>query len=201
MSIVRTVAPAWPVVTLEEARQWCRVDALGSPPTHEDDELIMNMCVQPAIDELDGVDGWLGRALVTQTWRMKLPSFPAGCIRLPLPPLQSVTGIVYLDRDGATQTLAPSAYQVIVDDEPGRIQPVYGTIWPTARAQSGSVAITFVAGYGAPSAVPQIIKNYILHRAAQSYAQREAVISGTIIAEVPFVRANLESIRYRGGWP
>lgn len=199
MRLHRLTPPAAPVLTLEEAREQIRVDRIETAPIAAEDALI-EAFVQSATDELDGRDGWLGRALVTQTWRMTLDAWPAGgVIEVPLPPLQSVTSIVYVDEGGATVTLAPSAYRVITDGEPGLIEPVYGTRWPAVRRQTGPIAITFVAGYGNAAAVPEIIKQYIRHRIGQFYEHREAVIAGTIIAEVPHVRHSLENIRFRGG--
>src|SRR5688572_5605311 len=46
-------------------------------------------------------------------WELTLDAFPAGrIIDIPLRPLVSVESIVYVDRDGAEQTLAASSYTV-----------------------------------------------------------------------------------------
>ncbi|HSH41802.1 MAG TPA: hypothetical protein VK973_06725, partial [Arenicellales bacterium] len=57
-SLIRIAEPDEPVLSLEQARAQCRVDAWGSPAVHPDDELLQAY-VQAATDELDGVDGWL----------------------------------------------------------------------------------------------------------------------------------------------
>jgi uncharacterized phiE125 gp8 family phage protein len=54
-------------------------------------------------------ESFQGRAYVTQTWELYLDMFPPGCIKVPLPPLQSVTFIKYKDNSGALQTLDPTA--------------------------------------------------------------------------------------------
>ena len=184
-----------PVLSLEEARLHVRVDAEGSPPTHPDDTLIQDY-VQAATNEIDGVEGWLGRALVTQSWRLRLDYFPAWEIRLPLPPLQSVDAITYVDGDGVEQTLATANYRVVTSDsDPGRVEPAYGLSWPATRAQSGAVAITYTCGYGAPADVPEAIRTYVRLRLGQFYEHRELVAMGVTVAPVPYLRDSLESFR------
>lgn len=199
MGLHRVTAPAAPVFTLEEARAHLRVDLIDPVAEGPDDSLIEDF-IQAATDEIDGRDGWLGRALITQTWRLYLDGFPAGRISLPLPPLQSVDSIKYLDAEGTQVTLSPSAYRVSPFKDPGYVEPVYNTAWPSTLPVSDAVEITFTAGYGASGAsVPGVIRQYLRHRVGQFYEHREAVIAGTIVSEVPHVRSSLESIRYRGG--
>ena len=51
-------------------------------------------------------------ALITQTVEVKLDgSGAAYALELPMPPLQSVESITYVDPDGAEQMLDPSAYK------------------------------------------------------------------------------------------
>lgn len=119
------------------------------------------------------------RAFVTQTYSLYLDRFPGGCeavapsdgyeyqryasgreIRLPRPPLQSVTWIKYYDAAGVQQTLDPSAYYVATGSEPGRIRPV--TYWPATQVRPEAVEVRFVAGYGGASAVPAAAKAAIL---------------------------------------
>jgi uncharacterized phiE125 gp8 family phage protein len=181
-----------PVLSLEEARLHLRVDAAGG--VHPDDTLIQSY-VQAATDELDGGDGWLGRALCTQQWRLTLDAFPAGAIKLPLPPLQTLDGISYVNVDGSAQLLSPSAYRVLDWSDPARVEPVYGASWPTTRGQAGAVSITFTCGFGSPDEVPELIRNYIRLRLGQYYENRELVAMGVTIAEIPFLRDSLENFR------
>jgi uncharacterized phiE125 gp8 family phage protein len=124
---------------------------------------------------LDGRDGILGRALVTQTWDLRLPCFPA-VIELPLPPLQSVTSISYVDANGDTQTLSPSGYQVsgIGGSQRACIAPAYGTRWPVTRDVPEAITVRFVAGYP-DDGVPPAIKQAIMEMVADLWANRETV--------------------------
>lgn len=199
MGLHRVTAPAAPVFTLEQAREHLRVDLIDPVAEGPDDALIVDF-VAAATDEIDGRDGWLGRSLITQTWRLYLDGFPPSRIGLPLPPLQSVDSIKYLDGEGTQITLSPSAYRVGPFKDPGYVEPAFNTAWPATLPVGDSVEITFTAGYGATGAdVPQVIRQYLRHRVGQFYEHREAIIAGTIISEVPHVRSSLESIRYRGG--
>lgn len=156
MRLTLVTPPAGEPISLLEARLQLRLDAAGSPPEHPDDAAVMAF-ISAVRQHLDGPSGILGRALMTQTWRLDLPGFPpdGAAIPLPLPPLRSVDAIVYLDDTGAPITLPPSSYETVTDDRgPGVVRPPFGGAWPRARAQEDAVRITFTAGYGAASAVP-----------------------------------------------
>jgi hypothetical protein len=108
-----------------------------------------------------------------------------GVIDIPLPPLQAVSSVQYLDFQGNTQTVSPSAYNVSVGMG-GRIQPQYSTVWPISRPTIDSVFITFTAGMG-PTAdtVPDNIRTAILMFAAHLYENREAVSADGTFTAVP----------------
>ncbi|WP_254509884.1 head-tail connector protein [Anatilimnocola floriformis] len=127
---------------------------------------------------------FLRRQLMPATWRMSLDCFPAE-MRLPLPPLQSVTSITFVDGNGTTQTVASDTYYVDSTTEPGRIVPV--GCWPTARNQPGAVKVTFVAGY---DTVPATVTTAIKMLAAHYYEHREAVNEGGL-TEVPMAVESL----------
>lgn len=144
-------APAAPAVTLAEFKALLKVE-------YDDDDDRLQAHLDAAIAEVDGYAGQLGRALVTQTWVMRLPAFPA-CreIALPLPPLQSVESVTYYDTDGVQQTLSPSAYEVC-DGAAARLVLVNGETWPANAVRARAVEITFVCGYGAADDVPGDLK-------------------------------------------
>lgn len=100
-------------------------------------------------------------------------------IRVPLAPLVSVDSLQYLDTDGVLQTLAPSAYKVDTFGEPSKIVPAYATGWPATRTEINAVQVTFTAGYGAASAVPEGIKRWMLLMVGALYENREMVAAMT----------------------
>lgn len=112
------------------------------------------------------------RAFITQTWSLFLDEFPAGGdeIRLPKPPLQSVTWIKYYDADGDLQTLDAATYFAATASEPGRIWPAAGSYWPAVQSgRPEAVEVRFVAGYGAagtdcPKTVQEAIRLIVVDR-------------------------------------
>jgi uncharacterized phiE125 gp8 family phage protein len=148
-----TTPPTAELLTLDQAKAHLKVDA-------NDDDNEIQAAIAAAVAHLDGYAGQLGRALAPQTWTLYLDRFPCGAgslrdprrrpgnvIRLPLPPLISVDSIHYLDSTGVTQTLGPSAYQVLAGER-AEVWPAYGTTWPGTRCQPRAVAIAFTCGFG-----------------------------------------------------
>lgn len=183
-SLIRTAAPGSDF--LEDERVWghLRVPLWGSPPEPEDKTQIA-IYRDGVQAHLDGVDGILGRALITQTWQMKLKRFPIGkgAITIPLPPLQAVTSIEYVDGDGDELTLDSNLYQVVNRGKhKSRITPAWGQTWPSTRDQEDAVTVTFVAGYGdAASDVPVSLINAGLLLVADLYGHREAQSFGSMV--------------------
>lgn len=174
MGLILKTAPGTEPLTLAEAKLHCKVDGT------DDDTLITALIVAAR----QQAEHRTGRALITQQWEYTLESFPAR-IDLPMPALVSVQSVKYLDENGALQTLASTEYQVVISELVGYIQPAYGKSWPSCRVQPDSVVVAYTCGYGDAAAVPVSIKSWIKMAVATLYSQREAIITGTIVAEVP----------------
>jgi uncharacterized phiE125 gp8 family phage protein len=123
----------------------------------------------------------LRRALIAQTWEKYLDQFPYWTWPIPLPPLQSVTYIRYVDDNGVQQTLSPSLYVVDGISSPARITPSFGNTWPISLAINNSVWIRFSCGYANAAAVPTPIKQWMLMHLASLYEQREQMSLGGAI--------------------
>ncbi len=149
------------------------------------DEAIFEDYLEVAIARLDGRNGLLGRCLITQVWKLTLPWFPPEIV-VPLPPLQSVDQIVYIDDDGNEQTLDSSGYAVYGTD-PATIKPAHGTSFPSTRlTHLEAVSITFTAGYGDSMAdVPQPIRQAIAMDVGHLDQHRETVLVGQTVNEIP----------------
>lgn len=108
-------------------------------------------------------------------------------LELPLPPLQQVTQITYVDPTGATPTLDPSQYLVDDASQPARIYPAYGTSWPATRAQRNAIAVRIVTGYPDAASVPPTMKGAIKKFVAHFYENREPVsaVAGVTPYELP----------------
>ncbi|WP_417624956.1 head-tail connector protein [Paremcibacter congregatus] len=180
MDVVLTTAPEEPLVTLAEAKKQLRViDGFT------DDDTYITGLVSAAESYLDGREGVLGRALVTQTWTGTLDArFPSE-IKVPLPPLQAVTSIKYIDQSGVQQTLDASMYDVITNTEPGLIVPAFGQCWPSVRCQRQAIEVVFVAGYGIASEVPKRVHRAVLFLVGHWYTSRVPVNIGNIVNDIP----------------
>ncbi len=114
---------------------------------HDEDDVALTSFINAAIDYADGAGGYLGRALVDQTWDLYLDAFPVNQIEMPLPPLIEVLGVFYLDGAGAEQEMDASGYVVDSFSDPGRIVLTANGSWPTLSATTNAVRVRFRAGY------------------------------------------------------
>jgi uncharacterized phiE125 gp8 family phage protein len=163
-------APTTEPVTVTEAKAQVRQDSTA------DDTYIASLIATARQD----VEGFINRALVSQTWELYLDAWPChSYLDLPLPPLQSITSITYVDSSGTTATFASSNYYVDILREPGRVYLKPNASWPAVALQIvNGVIVKFVAGYGAAAAVPDRIKQGILLRVGELYEKREDNVSG-----------------------
>lgn len=165
-SLRRTAAPAVEPVTLVEAKAHCRVDSTA------DDALITNLITTAR--EL--VEDYIDRALVTQRLVMKFDKFDSE-VELPRPPMASsgtVTAvtITYTIADGSTTTLPTTQYRVDRDSTPGRIRTIYNGSWPATLLDANAITVTWWAGYGSASDIPQRVKSAMLMTILELYEKR-----------------------------
>ncbi|MEP3125041.1 MAG: head-tail connector protein, partial [Nisaea sp.] len=173
-----------------------RVDLIGGA-TAPDDANDIAAFLDSAVGYLDGASGILNRALLTQKWELRLDRF-GPCIEIPLPPLQSVDEIRYIDTAGADQTVPPVGYRVIENGEmPAEVVPAYGASWPSVLSTPQAVTVAFTCGYGAAEDVPGPIKQAIKLMVGEWHKNREATV-GQSLTELPLgVKALLASFRVR----
>ena len=200
MPIQLVTPPTEEPVSLLEAKLHLRVDF------DEDDMLIASLITAAR----QAAETLTGRQLTTARWKQVLDCFPgpslmgvpAGqtftlpghAILLAKAPVQSVVSINYLDMASVNQTMPALTYTVDTACEPARITPVFGQIWPICLPQIGAVSVTFDAGYGTASQVPEGIKSWIKLRLGSLYAHREevAALSRGRIESLPFIDGLLD---------
>jgi uncharacterized phiE125 gp8 family phage protein len=147
-----------------------------------DDDPMLVECVK---DAERYVEDYTQRQLLTATWTLTLDCFPEYEIKLPRPPLQSITSIAYVnDSDGTNSTLSTTAYRVSTNGLLGRITPNYNDTWPTPRAVTDAVTITFVAGATAVADVPREAIRAAKLLVAHYYANRTAVIATGAVPQI-----------------
>jgi len=203
MPLQLVTPPAGEPVSLAEAKQHLRMDG-------GDDDLLIGSLITAA---RQAAETKTGRQLITARWKLVLDAFPepslmqsatgasfslpGHAILLAKCPVQSVVSIEYLDMNGATQVMPSGDYVLDVACEPARITPVFGKTWPPTLPQMGAVSVTFDAGYGAASAVPEGLKSWIKLRVGSLYGHREemSVLTRGRIDPLPFVDGLLDGFK------
>lgn len=181
MGLILITAPATEPVTLTEAKAHLRV-------TGADDDTYITALITMARQY---AEVFTRRALITQTWDLYLDAFPDYDIALPMPDLQSVTSVTYVDTDGVSQVLSSALYQVDLASIRGRIAPAYNEEWPDTREETyGAVKVRFVCGYGAASAVPETIKGAMKLLIGHWFENRMEATAETI-KQIPMGANNL----------
>jgi len=166
-SLKRTAGPVVEPVSLADAKAHCRVDASA-------DDALMQGYITTA---REWVEDYIDRALVTQQLVMKLDAFPPE-IELPRPPMiasgtATAVTITYVTGEaGGTATLAASEYRIDRDSTPGAIRTLYAGSWPSHLIDQNAVTVTWWAGYGDPTTVPQRVKSAILMCVHELYEKR-----------------------------
>lgn len=167
---IKTAPSAEPILSAE-AKLWLKLDSDTT------DDTIVASLIKAARIYCEAITG---RALITQTWYYYLDSFPyENFIKLPKPPLQSVTSIKYTDSNGTLTTMSASDYSVDTDSFVGRIVLNYGKSWPVATlATKNPIVIEYICGYGAAGTnVPDDILTGIKVDIADMYQNRQSDIS------------------------
>lgn len=195
MGLKLVTGPASDPVDLDEAKAHVREDS-------DDFNDQIEAFITAAVQRVDGPRGFLGRALIDQTWDYYLDGFPCylvspggrrySQIEIPLPPLIEVLGVFYTDSSGVEQTLSSSRYVVDSASEPARIALKSSASWPTTDCSMNSVRIRFRAGYidatNSPAVenVPKPIKVAILMHVGDMFQNRESTIIGDSVDKLPW---------------
>ncbi len=138
-------APLGRVVTLQEAKQQCRVD---QDITIDDAEItrLIDLAQEFTEQLVSGHRQWLPAVydLPLYDWPWCEP------LRLPRPPLLAVLSVSYYDGNDASQTLATTVYRTRTPwKQPGTVELIYGQTWPALSSyRSHPVTVRFLAGYG-----------------------------------------------------
>jgi uncharacterized phiE125 gp8 family phage protein len=162
MKLKMITAPTAMPVTLDEAKAFFRV--VG---TAQDAEItrVINMATEQA-------ENITNRQLNTATYEGYLDAFPA-LVKIPKPPLVSVTKVEYIDVDGVTQSFT----DFVVDD---KVEPAvlrFDSVPTDVKDEINSVIVTFQCGY---ATVPASIQSYVLNTALTRFENREGEVVGTI---------------------
>lgn len=164
MALELTSAPAEEPVSTDDAKTQLRVE------TDDDDDLIANLISTARIE----AEWYTRRAFITQSWTLWLDHWPvSGIVRIPLPPLISVSSVSTYSTGDVETVLDSDTYRTDTASAPARLQ-IKNALSPpvvTLRAING-VSIAYTAGYGDADDVPAAICQAIQIRVADLYANR-----------------------------
>jgi len=163
------------------------VDVVKSGGTSVEDTLLSRLITAAR----EYCESFQNRAFITQTWYLWLDAWPVE-IKVPLPPLLSVTSIKYYDTTNAEATMTASDYYADTNSTPGRVVLAWGKTWPgTTLRPANGICVEFVCGYGATSAsVPAAVRQAMLLLIGHLYENREAV-SEKPLTQVPMAVESL----------
>lgn len=196
MSFIRTTEPPIEPVSLTDMKTHLRITAFDE----NDDISGLITLARQHIEEICSI------SIIQQTWDYFLDSFPlhnSAAIRLPRPPLVSVTYVKYLDDNGDLQTWSDTLYTVDTAKVLGTVIPSYAEIYPSTQRFQNAVQIRFIAGYADGSAVPFVdtgIPKPLIHAlkllVGHWYENREATVMSVEISNVPLtIRTLLDTYK------
>ncbi len=167
MGLTVVTSPTTEPLTLAEARAHCRIDQT------EDSGLLAGYILAAR----EFAENYTRRKFVTQTLDYTLEAWPykevdSGrgyyeCryrVELPVPDVQSITYVKYLDSNGALQTLAATQYVLRKDGPVAYLEPAKDATWPDVSEKpalasptvvAAPITVRFVAG---SDAVPDSIR-------------------------------------------
>lgn len=176
MSLVMTSPPAVEPVTVADAKAHLRIDGPS------EDILLASLLLTSRLH----IETALSLALVTQSWKLRLDSWPPGNkVELPLTPLQSVDAVRVKNASGVAAVVPAESYLVDLAARPARI------VWnnttpPIPQVAANGIEIELTAGFGPDGAsVPAPLKHAILLLAAHWYEHRDPDEIGGEGARVP----------------
>lgn len=201
-----------PLISFAEARLHLKLDPL---PVDENGQLVPDEEVEPHPDdalvkgavaaaqaEVEGPLSFTHRGASASTWELALNAWPAGLLPLPLPPVQEIVSVTYLDAQGDEVTVDAGLYGLAAM---GGTQAVWlkpGNAWPeipaAVRGHPGAVKVRFKTGYEPGHPDGELIKAYAKLRLGMLYENREGVVVGTSATPLPGWAHMLENLRVAG---
>lgn len=168
-----TSQPLYEPITLSQAKAWLRVDG------NEENALIATLIITAR----EMVETDTGLILVPRTIRIFSTPPTTRELELPVSPVASVDDVTYIDGDGATQTYAATNYELLS----GRYQSLKlksDATWPAMSDRRDALRIDVTAGTDDRSQWSNVALQAMQMLIGHWFANREAVITGTVSREV-----------------
>lgn len=162
MKLVRTIAPASPLISRDDLKLHLRVDG-------DDEDSLIEGLFASAMSHIDGPRGVLGRCIQPQTWAFEAEPW-SGFLRMPFIGVSQVSASTQVDGDPVSLALATRSCgvwtEVRLDDV------VDGLVSVEVKASTTDDAWPAII-----AAVKLLVGHW--------YENREAVVTGTIATALP----------------
>lgn len=142
------------------------------------------------------IEGRVSRALLMRGFVLRLARWRDGCAQpLPLAPVQAITAVTLIDRDGVASVVDPARWRLERDGQ--RPQLVSTAVLLPTIPTGGAVEIAFEAGFGPDWAdLPADLAQAVLLLAAAHYEHRSAdALDITLTAGVRALLARWQPVR------
>ncbi len=161
MNLIITTPPEAEPLTLEETKEHLRI-------THDADDDALNALIRVAREMCEG---YTSLALITRGCSLFLDGWHKDVIELPLPPLQTVSGITIYDAAEAGAAFPSASYAVDARGVPARVMLTASP--PLPGLPMGGIEIAFTTGFGdAPEDVPSSLREGMKRLVAHLYLNR-----------------------------
>lgn len=172
----RISAPSAEPVTLEEAKQYLRIE-------HDNEDALIEDLVTAARMM---AEQWLRRSIITQSWLLSYDyGIPEG-VWLPMGPVQAVANVESINDEDISQPISSSTY---------RLNAAKDTLLLDAMITGTRVAITYSAGYGDAEDVPLPILQGILSHVAFLYENRGEMLGAALPGSVASLYLPFREVR------
>lgn len=167
-------APATEPLTLTEVKLFLRVD-----DTTENDLITSLITTARSI-----VEGHIWMPLISQTWAMQFDKSELSTMvwNVNKAPVSSFSSVTYYDTNNELQTLATTEYESDIYGSPARFRL---KSVPNVYDRMNALQVNFVCGYANAAAVPNPIKQAMYMIIGHLYENRQDVITGTQVNEIP----------------
>lgn len=186
-------------VDLEEAATHLNIDGylVGSPPeTMYPDAAGSAMLSALIVAAREYVEGLSGCMLAPQVLELGFRDFSfsdswGDGISLRTWPVTGIESVSYYDTDNVLQVLDDSNYFLDSFIGPARLHLSAAGAWPSTYSRPNAVRVRFQAGFDARGSsptdnqIPESLRSAVLLMLGHLYANREAIIVGTIASELP----------------
>ncbi len=146
--------PSIEPLTLSETKSYLKIS------TSSDDVIISGLITSAR----KMAEAFLTSSLITQSWKISYNKYAPSCVKLVMGPVQSISSVIAVARDGSQQVISSSTYYLVAGN--------YRLIFD-ASPISHRIEITYVTGYGNTAAsVPAPIRYGMLAHIAAMYDGR-----------------------------